>query len=373
MANTQTQNETATQLFARLVNSEKIASTSSTSHSSSTNPNIPEYTQKTPTDKRLVQLENDLMLNKNLSLDHKIFTKEFSNKDVIEIYGKFNTGKSELIMHLIARYLMPCQWKINNNLTIDLSEYSSSTTYKEPIQMSKAILINTDAKFNILRLYTIMEERVKLILKKWKNLPNDILRLIQKFIRDCLKNLVFYNCLTNEHFIYSLVACEHFIQTLLANPSEPKSILPIFIDSINSNFEIPDKFNGQLGFCENDHTENYCVQLAKKLIDNYNVCLITSRVDLTSSNMKSLNLNENYSSNSYKKWQAIVNKRVELVMKMIDNETEKVDDLKVFYYFRVCELIRKKEENSNEIKSETNMLKIFSRFSIKNSGFALID
>ena len=363
MNNTQTQKETANDLFARLVNSEKKSSSSISSTNSSMIDNMP----INATDKRLVQLENDLMLNKTLNLDTKLFSKEFSNKDIIEIYGKFNTGKTELMMHLMARYLLPCKWKLNNDLTIDLSEYSSSSSYKEPSQMSKLILINTDAKFNVQRLFVIMEERVKIVLKRLKLLSDEIVKLLQKFLRDCLKNLVLYNCFTNEQFIFSLVACETFVKTLLLNPNEPKTVLPIFIDSINSNFEIFDRYNHQHGLCDsNDHTENFSVQLIKKLIHNFNVCIISSRANLTNKNMKNLSLTENYSSNSYKKWQAIVTKRVELVTRVSEMGSE-------IFYYRFSEMVNKKEDNSSDIKIQTNMLKVFTRFTIKNDGFTLID
>ncbi len=362
-----TQNETATQLFARLVNSEKNTSSIPISKVSTTDTNTTESKIKKTTDKRLVQLENDLMLNKTLNLDGKLLFKELCNKEIIEIYGKFNTGKTEMIMHLLARHLLPCKWKVNSIVTIDLSEYSSSNTYKEPSQMSKAILINTDAKFSIQRLFIIMEERIKTVLIKSKTFSEDILKLLQKFIRDCLKNLVLYNCFTYDSFIYSMVACEMFVKSLLLNPNEPKEVLPIFIDTVNSNFEIYDRFNYQLGFCDNsDHTEIFCVQLIRQLVQNYNVCILSSRVDLSNNNMKNLSLTENYMSNSYKKWQAIVNKRIELVTRV----SEMGNDI---FYYRLCESVLKKEINSNDAKTETNIIKSFTRFNIENNGITLMD
>ena len=113
--NKQSQNETATQLFARLVNAEKKASHAPIDLSSTT---VVTATQTAHAvvnlqHKRLVQLENDLMLNKTLNLDADIFTpQQVGNKEVVEVYGKANTGKSELIMHLLVRCLLPRQWKV---------------------------------------------------------------------------------------------------------------------------------------------------------------------------------------------------------------------------------------------------------------------
>ena len=80
MASTQTQNETATQLFARLVNSEKNTSAIPLSKFSTTDTNTTESKIKKTTDKLIVQLENDLMLKKTLNLDGKLLFKELCDK-----------------------------------------------------------------------------------------------------------------------------------------------------------------------------------------------------------------------------------------------------------------------------------------------------
>ena len=386
VATNQTQHETGTQLFARLVNSEKKANTLTSADTSNGVSSSPKpFTQ---VDKRLIQLENELMLNKTLNLDTHLFTKDMANKDVVEIYGKCNTGKSELIQHLMARFLLPPKWKLAH-FTIDLSEYSclggkNAELLIEPSQMPKCVLISTDAKFCILRLFTIIENRLKRALtqQQTSNLPPDAHKLTQKFIRDCLKNLVFYQCITNEQLIYSLVACEHYIQTLLSSPQNQqnqngcqiKSILPVFIDSINSNFEIIDRFNSQMGQSDTEHTEKYCVQLVKRLVDNYNVCVIASRTDLTyngtlSSGMRNLNFSD-FSSSSYKKWQTLVTKRVELMSRNEQENagSEETAQLVVKTYVRFTELVKK----SGCDKVDANVLKNFARFSIKNTGFSLI-
>ena len=311
--------------------------------------------------------EDDLLLNYMFDkLETKIFMFELKNKEVIEIYGKHNTGKTELLMDLMARFLLPLKWKLTEDLIVDLGKYSSSSLYKEPSQMTKAILINTDSKFNIQRLFVIMEERVKIVLNRLKLFSDENKALLQKFIRDCLKNLVVYQCYTNEQFIFSFSACEMFIQKLLLEPKDKETVWPIFIDSINSNYEIFDHYNRSNGLCDLfDHTEVYSVQSINKLLKNFNVCIISSRANLSYYNLKSLT--EDYLSYSYQKWQKIVTKRIELLARQCENENPNQ------YLYRLSEIITKKDENANNLKTETKVIKGFSRFIIKNEGFTLFD
>lgn len=385
------QHESGADLFARLV-SQRIDKTDKNS---------------TQSDPKLTQLENVLMLNKSLNIDSTLFPDDLNNKDVVEIYGKIGVGKSELIMHLMAKCLLPKIWKINLeridqnaslisqnlnselNLSIDLSEYAFIDYEKlnEQNQTQKVILIETDAKFNMFRLYTILENRLGIILSKFyeKSTKTDIKeklssikfqKLTQKFIRDCLKNLTVYQCHTSEQFILALSACELFIQSLLVNNSIQSVIIPIFIDSINSNFELFDKYNNSLGLCDYDHTEKYTVQLIKKLVDRYNVCIIASRIDYR------FNLNDGSSTscNSYRRWQTLLNKQIELINK---NETEKRNDstdepsdeirsVVKRNYLKLIEFSRGKRPESRNLEL-SKVIKENLNFSIDNSGFFVND
>lgn len=94
--------------------------------------------------------------------------------------------------------------------------------------------------------------------------------------------------------------------------NQNKMITPIFIDTINSNYEILDKYNHSLDNSNNDlnFTENYAIILLKRLIENHNVCLIAARSEFIN-----IDLNKSYLDyffNSFQKWQKIVNKRIHL-------------------------------------------------------------
>jgi hypothetical protein len=95
--------------------------------------------------------------------------------------------------------------------------------------------------------------------------------------------------------------------------NQNKMITPIFIDTINSNYEILDKYNHSLDNSNNNDlnfTENYAIILLKRLIENHNVCLIAARSEFIN-----IDLNKSYLDyffNSFQKWQKLVNKRIQL-------------------------------------------------------------
>ena len=108
------QNETGTQLFARLLNKKATSSNQSAA---------------------LSQIENVLMLNKQLQLDKHIFPNGLENKQIVEIFGQPGTGKTELIMHCIARLLIPSKWMFvinEHQFEISLKDYSSLDEAKYP-------------------------------------------------------------------------------------------------------------------------------------------------------------------------------------------------------------------------------------------------
>ena len=181
---TKNQNETATDLFARLIKNNNIS------------------TQSTA---QLSQIESILMINKHLNIDNVLFPNGIENKQIIEIYGRPLSGKTELIMHLMSRLLIPSKWtfELNNQTNeLNLNEISSSTT-TTPF---KVILIETELKFSELRIFTIIENRLVDCYQKSK-LPKyneKIKELMHKFIKDCLKNLIIFKCDSNEQ-VYNIM------------------------------------------------------------------------------------------------------------------------------------------------------------------------
>jgi len=370
------QNETGSQLFARLLSQTANAGTT----------NAPNATQ---TDPKLTQFKEVLNLNKPIDLEPTLFPKGIACKEIIEVYGKSGTGKSELLLHFISRFLMPPKWKLDLTsgssqlqVSVDLrheSTFGDEKSLNEPSQMPKTILVSTDAKFNVIRVFNIMENRLSKALNSSLNngsieeqqkaflVQNKELmkKSMKRFIRECLKNLIVYECFNSEQFIYALAACEHFVQNLIQTKSF-NYLMPIFIDTINSNYEITDRYNAYLGLNEFDHTEKYTLSLIKRLIERYSVCLIASRSDYS--------LTENYSNNVYKKWQRVVDKKLELtwISSKIEADSDDLGETanKKFEYHQFLDLTEYLDQNKANISKENQSNNQETKKSFNSSRFS---
>lgn len=274
---TQKQTHTSNQI-SNEQSSRAATLSSSTTATTSKNPLQPSQAANS---RVLTQLENTLFTNKPLNLDPLLFPNGISNREVVEITGRVDSGKSELIRHLISRCVLPPKWRlpkndaqaqeekladdefigrdlssfiyylfldIFNNIykEIDLRKYSCYDAV-EPNQLPQVILIQTDAKLNILRVFSLVESRVRQALAEnniaWTTSTE---QHAKQLVRTCLKSLIVYDCYNREQFLLALAALESYMQSVLASatcsPLQKSNITPIFIDSINSNFELLDKY-----------------------------------------------------------------------------------------------------------------------------------
>ena len=337
--------ESATQLFSRLVSNIKSSTSSSQPTPTSVNP-------------KLKQLESILMLNRKLDIEPKLFSSGLDNKTIAELVSKSGVGKTELIMHLISRLILPSTWTLhvaNSKLTIDLSKYSSL-----PIDCKdfKVLLVETESSFSLLRFFTILENRLRDAFNEQKSRGSEVTlddslvsTQMTRFIKECLKNLVVYKCFNNEQFVLSLAACEHFIQSQLNN----RTIVPIFIDTVNSNYEILDRYSSKIGLNELNHTENYALILIKRLIEKYNVCIVASRSEWTPQPSYEGAVQNQFKCSmnaSYTKWQTFVNYRIQLV----PNE------------LKISRILAKENINSTDNDIVNNTFP----FEIQNMGFMFV-
>ena len=144
-----------------------------------------------------------------LKLDPKIFPYGVTGRDVIEITGAIGIGKSELIMHLMSRCILPSAWKLRFNdteiISIDLNDLSCLDSSDSLAR--KVILIETDAKFNVMRLFSIIENRLLKVMSqneaKLRIIEKKMqLKMVKRFIYECLRDLIIYRCNSSEQLIY---------------------------------------------------------------------------------------------------------------------------------------------------------------------------
>lgn len=103
------ENETGRDLFARLL-TQKPPSTASINGENEKKPSL---VQSQSNSAVISQLESVLLANKRINLEPNLFPNWVSNREIIEINGRVGVGKSELMMHLISRFLLPSKWNIS--------------------------------------------------------------------------------------------------------------------------------------------------------------------------------------------------------------------------------------------------------------------
>jgi hypothetical protein len=228
-------------------------------------------------------------LNSQFGLDNRIFPNSIKKQDIIELNGSENSGKTELLMHLLSRCLLPSKWKIETEdkqeVCLDLSEYSALR------DTQKCILIDTELKFNVLRFYTIIERRIKTKLNS-TGIKIESNKL-KNFIKELMQNLTVYKCNSSEQYLMTLAACERFIK--VEQRTNGNKQIPVFIDSINSNYEFTDR----LLHNDVDYTEKFMITILNRIISKLNVIIIATKCDYKI-------------ENSYLKWKNMVTHKLEL-------------------------------------------------------------
>lgn len=235
------------------------------------------------------QSNTDQSLSTEFKLDDRLFPNGIKKQDVIELNGSENSGKTELLMHLISRCLLPSRWKVETEdkqeVYLDLSEYSASQ------ETLKCILVDTELKFNILRFYTIIERRLKTKINS-SGIKIESNKL-KNFIKELMQNLIVYKCNSSEQYLMTLAACERFIK--VEQRTNGNRQIPLFIDSINSNYEFTDKLINN----DADYTEKFMVTILNRIINKLNVIVIATKCDYSI-------------ENSYLKWKNMVKHKMNL-------------------------------------------------------------
>jgi RecA/RadA recombinase len=304
--------EDATQLFKRLLNKNN------------------DKTQEKEED-NLNQLKNILLSNKTLNIDSKLFTNgPIHNKQLIEIFGKTTTGKSELIIHLISRIIVPVEWSFNINysanlkkgITINLSEYSCQDKEFNEMVSNKVVLIDSDAKFPMKRLYDVLHNRIMFCCLKNDEIStlnsNRINKLVDSFVKQCMNKIVYFQCFTNDQFVLALGACDHFIQSQYYQNKNSinKKIIPIFVDSISANYETNERFVNSYSTTETNLTQKYTLMFVKKYLETYDCVIIVAKCDESIVNVNSIDSNSKTTEDGEKNfnylWERLVNTTIEL-------------------------------------------------------------
>ncbi|NXH16296.1 XRCC2 protein, partial [Bucco capensis] len=226
--------------------------------------------------KLLARLEGRSSLK---NLEPFLFAEEGSpvHGVVIEFHGPEGTGKTEMLYHLIARCIIP---KSGGGLEVEV------------------MFIDTDYHFDLLRLVTILENR--------------LVQRTEEMIKQCLGRLFVVNCSSSTQLLLTLYSLENMF---CSHPS----LCLLILDSISAFYWI-DRSNGGESLNMQEMNLKKCANFLEKLVREHHLALFATTQTLMQKSTNSaescfpLKLQQetdtDYRPYLCKSWQQIVTYRI---------------------------------------------------------------
>ncbi|XP_069120569.1 DNA repair protein XRCC2-like [Argopecten irradians] len=191
-----------------------------------------------------------------------LFPAGLKGKDVFELYGCEGCGKTEMLLHIACSLILPKTWRGWNFGGCGAS----------------LVFIDTDYKFSILRLVTLLEKKITEFVEQ--NQPvtssenlgatfNSNSGDIEILIKESLERLLVMQCKSSSQLLATLHSVENNIST---NPD----ICVIMIDSISAFYWL-DRCNGGESKMAQEHIMNLIVDILSHLVNDYNLVLFATK------------------------------------------------------------------------------------------------
>jgi hypothetical protein len=133
--------------------------------------------------------------------------------DVVEINEKGCSGKNLLVTQWIATCILPLKWR---NIFIGGLNVG-------------VVLLSTDHHFSILHFVSILERKLKRILRQTQLEQGQGSALVEEIRQDSLKRLVVFECFSKHQLLFTFCSIKTFI---LSHPQ----MSVIFIDSLSAYY-----------------------------------------------------------------------------------------------------------------------------------------
>lgn len=223
--------------------------------------------------------------------------------NVVEFCGQEGSGKTEMLLHLIANCILPKSWK-------DLKLNGRSVG---------VVFVDTDYHFHLLRLVTILEHRILNAIKEtqtgvfpensrtnhFENVPgDDLARYPEKysdyenFIKSCLSLLFIVHCNSSIQLLATVLSLENL---LAAKPE----VGVFMIDSLSAFYWL-DRCSGGESQNHQESNQRKIVDVMRKYTQQYRVVLIATKQSIFGSTEKTAH--REYLCQA---WQRLVNFRYE--------------------------------------------------------------
>ncbi|KAF2983671.1 hypothetical protein EK904_005599 [Melospiza melodia maxima] len=169
------------------------------------------------------------------NLEPCLFAEEGSpvHGDVIEFHGPEGTGKTEMLYHLLARCILA---KAQGGLEVEV------------------MFVDTDYHFDMLRLVTILENRLA--------------QGTEEMIKQCLGRLFLVSCSSSTQLLLTLYSLENLF---CAHPS----LCVLILDSLSAFYWI-DRSNGGESLTLQEMNLKKCANFLEKLVTQHHLILFAT-------------------------------------------------------------------------------------------------
>ncbi|XP_067660764.1 DNA repair protein XRCC2-like [Haliotis asinina] len=204
-------------------------------------------------------------------LEPSVFPKGVPPGEVVELFGAEGTGKTEVLLHCLARCILPPEW-----MTFDLGGLGA-----------KVIFIDTDYKFSILRLVILLEKKITEIVDTKVDKTKPTSDEVEAFITNCLKSLYLVRCNSSHQLLCTL----HSLETNIAADSD---IACIMIDSISAFYWI-DRCNHGDGGSAHEISMNKIVEILQTIAKKYNLVVMATKAAVFKAKIRDFDKGDNTS------------------------------------------------------------------------------
>lgn len=236
--------------------------------------------------------------------------------NVVEFSGQEGSGKTEMLLHLIANCILPKSWK-----DLKLNGRSVGVVY-----------VDTDYHFQLLQLVTIMEHRILNAIKVTQtgaflenNRGNTVENIpgsdsacypekysdYEDFIKSCLGRLFIAHCNSSIELLATVLSLENL---LVAKPE----VGVFMIDSLSAFYWL-DRCSGGESQSNQEHNHRKTVDVIRKYTQQYHVVLIATKQTIFGSSDKSAH--REYLCQA---WQRVVNYRFEFDKNKVRNGVNQI-------------------------------------------------
>ena len=232
---------------------------------------------------------------------------------VVEFSGQEGSGKTEMLLHLIANCILPKTWKdlVLNGRSIGV------------------VFVDCDYHFQVLRLVTILEHRILNAIRETQGVSMATANInrnnsthsgnqqctsgypekyndYENFIKTCLGHLFIVHCNSSLQMLATILSLENLL-------SAKPEVGVFMIDSLSAFYWV-DRYNGGESLASQESNQRKIVDALAKYTQQYHVVLIVTKQTIFTSSEKSIH--RDYLCQS---WQRLVNYRYKFDRKKTHN------------------------------------------------------